>query len=449
MKDGLIFENDDLIYYKNGSPYHAGVVKVDGNIYYISSKGRAVKGQHVVHREMSNGILERGTYTFGDDYKLIPGSYIAPKKRKKRKKSSKQLIWAVLTGLVIVLAVALLLLLGGALGREDPAVDTSGSTQMYIPDPENLLLCSPAAKELYDGNISAQQAVSTGDPYRSFVFEYVLRGVSGILQISEKEDLSQAEEFVLSEEKHQVLIDNLKTGTTYYYKVTAGEQTELGSFTTDQSTRFVRISGAQNTRDIGGYTTLDGKTVKQGMVIRGTEIDGLMEKAYYVPRDSIAHIQKTFGFVYEFDLRGGNIYAGEYTSRLGENVGHEFYGAPQYAEIFQEGYLPSVRKIFADLADPAKYPMYMHCTYGADRTGTIVFLLQGVLNMSEEDMDREFRRTGFTTKDYGRSVAMEAVKEGLDRYQGDTLQEKIVTYLKTIGVTEAEIQSIRNILLSQ
>jgi hypothetical protein len=131
-------------------------------------------------------------------------------------------------------------------------------------------------------------------------------------------------------------------------------------------------------------------------------------------------------------------------------VRHSFFNAPQYGEIFLSWKLEDMQRIFAALAEPSNYPMYMHCTHGADRAGTIVFLLQGILNMSEEDMIREYQKTAFVYASYADTTSLEIIIDGLNAYEGDTLSQKIVSYMITeVGITEEQIQSIRDIYLNQ
>lgn len=466
MKQGLVMEDGKLRYYKDDKPYHAGIVEDDGGIYYISSDGWAVKGEHIVHSVMCNGIVRKGTYTFGEDYKLIPDSYHPPKKQKGKKirrspKPRKGLkhpvqFW---TGIALVVTVllALVILVQSFQETEHPIEGTEPTEQnqqqidkhIVLPEfNEEILLCSKEAKQVYDGEMDVEASYVSGNPYRPFVFEYQLADVSGILRISEDSAFSKCRIFELDESKRSLTIHNLKTGMTYYYQVTVGDQTYSGTFQTAASNRFISIPGVTNLRDIGGYQTLDGKTVKQGMVIRGVEMDGIMNVEYCVPIDAIPDVQDTFGFVYDMDLREPSIIAGDYQSRFGKEVGHKFYAAPGYAQIFKPYYLNSVRQLFADFADPEKYPMYLHCTWGADRTGTIVFLLQGLLNVSQEDALREYRLTGYVAPNLISKDLMDALLWGLEVYEGDTLQEKIISYLTTtVGVTEEEIASIQSILL--
>lgn len=457
MKNGLIFEKDELFFYKEDEPYHAGVIKDGDDIYYIGRGGRAVKGQHVVHRAMANDILKRGTYTFGDDYKLIKGSYIAPQRSKKTRKKDKKLkannlITMCSIGIAVLMTLAFVLeKFPVSKEQNSNKSSTSNTSEQGIELPtfeEAVQLCSDGAKSLYDGEITTDQAITTGAPYRSFVFKYRLNDVDGRLLLSENNDFSNSKEYVLPHDQRSLVIDNLKTGTEYFYKVEVSGEIYMGSFETVKSTRYIYIPGVYNTRDIGGYKTIDEKTVKQGYIIRGTELDGLVEPSYFLATENVDKVANDFGFVLDMDLRQDLSLNNSYKSRLGKDVGHRFYTAPTYSEIFNVSSKQSLKAIFSDFANPNNYPMYLHCTYGADRTGTIVFLLQGVLGVAEEEMLIEYQRTAFLNKEFLTDNSIEKIYPGLESYKGNTIQEKIVSFLiQDIGVTQQEIDSIRNILL--
>lgn len=138
---------------------------------------------------------------------------------------------------------------------------------------------------------------------------------------------------------------------------------------------------------------------------------------------------ETIGFVFDFDLRQPSLFTGnDYRSRLGEDVGHKFYNAPMYGEIFRANGAARIRDIFRDLAKPEHYPMYLHCTHGTDPAGTVAFLLQGLLGMAEEDMIQEYLLTAFFNPALAEAENTDILIEGMQSYVGDTLQEKAKTF---------------------
>ena len=69
-KDGLVYENGRYYYYVNDVKTHAGLIEIDGAYYYINSSGFAVTSCDY-YVSNTNGRMDKGTYTFGADGKMI------------------------------------------------------------------------------------------------------------------------------------------------------------------------------------------------------------------------------------------------------------------------------------------------------------------------------------------------------------------------------------------
>ncbi len=468
MKNGIIRENGELIFYKDDIPFHAGVINIDGDIYYVGRHGKVVTGQHIVHKEMSNGLLERGTYTFDEEGRLIKDSFIPARRVRsshsgsKSKKSShgrrrrsgkfrftkKKKIQLACIVIAVVMLFGVAVLIDAVTSRHKSESSAQTQSSIYLPEfKEPVALCTTAGQRLYANEIT-MESLKGVEVYTPFRFNYSLADVDGVLTLSENADMTNSRTFILAKSENVLEIHNLKTGTTYYYTVEVGEESRAGSFETAKGTRFIQIPGVYNTRDIGGYTTDSGKTLKQGMIIRGTEMDGMVEASYFLSAKDVEMVQDQFSFVYDMDLRHPSEVSEIKGSHLGADVGYKCYGAPMYLNVFNDSYKQVVKNIFSDLAKEENYPMYMHCTYGADRTGTFVYLLQGLLGMSEQDMVREYQMTGMKIREYATSTRMNTMAERISEFPGDTTAQKIEHFLtKEVGVTKAQIQSIRDILL--
>ena len=64
VKNGVYAENGGVYYYENGALSAAGLVKVDGYYYYVSTGGECKTGKYWVSR--TNGLLSAGYYYFDE-----------------------------------------------------------------------------------------------------------------------------------------------------------------------------------------------------------------------------------------------------------------------------------------------------------------------------------------------------------------------------------------------
>lgn len=245
-----------------------------------------------------------------------------------------------------------------------------------------------------------------------------------------------------------VLLYNLKTATTYQYTIrvdfTALDSiTVSGSFETAAGPRLLLVDGVVNVRDFGGWKTVDGKVIRQGLLYRGGELDAAFEPAFSISNAGVQTMLNELGLRTEIDLREkcaeGN--------RLGDTVQSEgVYNAPLFDAAFTMSGKKALCEVFEDLANPDNYPIYVHCTYGRDRTGTVCLILGAFLGMEETDLIREY---GLSALYYGGTDYANAYKvlDGLKAYEGDSLSAQATNYLLDIGLTEDELASLRQIYL--
>lgn len=272
------------------------------------------------------------------------------------------------------------------------------------------------------------------------------------IAISEKDDLSDAIRIDVPLHNNGAEVYNLKTGTRYYYCVTVSfsdgtEIKEDSTFEVNDTPRYLYIDGVRNTRDIGGRQTIDGKKIKQGMVYRGTELDGADSGGKFVITEKgIDTIVNDLNVKHQMDLRLSDL--PNVKDMLPSQITHKYYNSRSYMEIFDKHGVKALKEVFSDLAKADNYPMYVHCTHGNDRTGTIVYLMGAVLGISEEDLYREWALSAFFSGG-SFSEKMTDFIDTLKSYEGETMKDKVSNYLLSIGITQQQLDSFRQIMLEE
>ena len=256
-------------------------------------------------------------------------------------------------------------------------------------------------------------------------------------------------------EHNRLAIYNLIPNKTYQYKVQAlcadGTNTlvEDGSISTENGTRMLNIDGIQNVRDIGGYSALNGK-VKYGLIFRGSAMDEWIAEDRYISENGKKELIKNIGVRTDLDLRGD-----PNASALGSGIYFRSVAYQPYTtaitDATQRGYFKTMLEYIVERLTNNQ-SIYIHCSGGCDRTGTLVFLLLGLLGVSESDLAKEYELSSFsvvgkfrtrnsTSYDYSGMVT------ALKTYGGTTITDKFEAFATECGVTSATINSFRALML--
>ena len=176
--------------------------------------------------------------------------------------------------------------------------------------------------------------------------------------------------------------------------------------------RVIPLAGVSNLRDLGGYRSTDGRSVRRGLVYRSAALNEITDD------DGEAFL--ALGIRTICDFRGPQereaapyrrppgcravVHELDIVSATGPAI-RELMRSPEasptaYRMLLIDAYRSFVRDhseryraLFAQLLDAAAYPLLFHCAAGKDRTGLAAALLLSALGVDRSTVEEDYLLT--------------------------------------------------------
>ncbi len=176
---------------------------------------------------------------------------------------------------------------------------------------------------------------------------------------------------------------------------------------TDSNTgHFIPLRGCFNFRDLGGYRTREGRTVRSGVLFRSDALHFMMP-------DDMALVQSSLGLSTVIDLRnpdeasdagrwprdGSAVRYRNIPFLEDRDISHPVAGVDPVVRL-TEIYTwiianagERVAQALNLLAGDQTLPAVVHCTAGKDRTGVLSAIILGLLGVDEEQIMADYSLT--------------------------------------------------------
>lgn len=293
-------------------------------------------------------------------------------------------------------------------------------------------------------------------------------GKAASLRISTSPDLSGYQEIKI--DASPASIYNLVPGERYFYSVVAADGSVLHESCVIPKGPMRMINGVtKNMRDLGGWKAGD-KTIQYGKLFRGARVDDIQSSP--AAKDIFLN---DLGVDIDLDLRGlppGNQggsgeknpwRADDPIQYVNIQLWHYFhhqaiqYPVPEISEgESSDVYQSTIRSIIGWLKEGKV--IYFHCHGGSDRTGTLAFLIEGLLGVSEEDLSKDYEVTYYSGSNRKRNSSTGWFYKPMIKYirtfapQG-TINDQVTAWAKTRHsestdpLTDNEIQELKLLML--
>lgn len=294
-------------------------------------------------------------------------------------------------------------------------------------------------------------------------------GKASSVRISTSPDLSGYKEIKVDASPASVY--NLVPGEYYFYSVVAADGSVLRESCVIPEGPMRMVDGVtKNMRDLGGWKADGGRTIRYGKIYRGARVDDIQSN----PTAKEIFLND-LGVDIDLDLRGlppgnqgGSAEKNPWTSNdpiryVNIQLWHYFFHqATQYpVPEISEGesadvYQSTIRTIIGWLKDDKV--VYFHCHGGSDRTGTLAFLIEGLLGVSEEDLSKDYEVTYYSGSNRKRNSSTGWFYKPMIRYirtfaPSGTITDQITAWAKTRHssevdpLTDEEIQALKDLML--
>ncbi len=258
----------------------------------------------------------------------------------------------------------------------------------------------------------------------------------------------------------------------------------------------ISLQGQANFRDLGGYKTVDGRSIKYGMLYRSGTLSKLTDSDIAKLED--IGIKTVVNFLTEEERQArGEDRLPEGVQSIFLPISGENNEAAAVLEARQTGDFSEVPSdfnykihelltdagkeayagLFQVLSDKNNYPVVFHCSHGVHRTGTAAALVLSALEVSWEDVEKDYMLSNdFRKEEIKKRIAaldklaaenptiedrktnhenivafyqlkpayIDGTKKAVERQYGD-----FDSYFKVLGISDVGVQKIQEILLTE